>query len=227
MQRIVKPEILDELPPEDPRAVHSRKDLNRINRIMGHAGLISAHLRESHEPVPLRILELGAGDGKFLLSVLRKLGLAATGGEATLLDRQMLLTHDTQAEYAAIKWNVQVIQTNALDWLTLQTWDLIVCNLFLHHFKEPDLRQILQTSLLISPWIIACEPRRSPNSLRAASLLWALGCNSVTRHDAHVSIRAGFHGREISQLVDNPAFILREKEVGMFTHWFEARRKLT
>src|SRR5690606_611777 len=36
--RVVLPEILDSLPPDDPRAIRSRGDLRRINRLMGSLG---------------------------------------------------------------------------------------------------------------------------------------------------------------------------------------------
>jgi len=37
----VIPELLDELPPDDPRAVHSRGDLRRVNKLMGNADIVA------------------------------------------------------------------------------------------------------------------------------------------------------------------------------------------
>ncbi len=39
--RTVVPELLDELPPDDPRAMHSRGDLRRVNRLMGNADIMA------------------------------------------------------------------------------------------------------------------------------------------------------------------------------------------
>jgi hypothetical protein len=36
MERVVQPELLDELPARDPRAARSRRDLRRLNMLMGH-----------------------------------------------------------------------------------------------------------------------------------------------------------------------------------------------
>ena len=36
MKRLVQPELLDSLPPDDPRARGSRRDLRRVNWWMGH-----------------------------------------------------------------------------------------------------------------------------------------------------------------------------------------------
>ncbi len=38
MTRRLHPELLDELPPEDPRALRSRRDLQRLNVWMGNVG---------------------------------------------------------------------------------------------------------------------------------------------------------------------------------------------
>ena len=44
LARRVEPEMLDTLPADDPRAVRSRSDLRRVNRIMGTCGLIGSAL---------------------------------------------------------------------------------------------------------------------------------------------------------------------------------------
>src|SRR5215510_8482946 len=46
MQRVIEPEWLDELRPENPRALHSRRDLRRINWLMGHVGIMQMALME-------------------------------------------------------------------------------------------------------------------------------------------------------------------------------------
>ena len=45
MHRVVQPELLDDLPPTDRRAIHSRADLRRLNFIMRHAAIISRACR--------------------------------------------------------------------------------------------------------------------------------------------------------------------------------------
>jgi hypothetical protein len=58
-------------------------------------------------------------------------------------------------------------------------------------------------------------------------LLWAIGCNSVTRHDALVSVRAGFSGDELSALwPDKKNWQLTERRAGPFSHLFIAQRKI-
>jgi hypothetical protein len=55
-------------------------------------------------------------------------------------------------------------------------------------------------------------------------MVFALGANDVTRHDAVASVRAGFRGREISRLWPHAAsdWRLSEHAVFPFTHLFQA-----
>jgi hypothetical protein len=54
-------------------------------------------------------------------------------------------------------------------------------------------------------------------------MLFALACNSITRHDAVASVRAGFRGRELSRLWGG-GWRLREGPAFPFTHCFLAQR---
>ena len=54
--------------------------------------------------------------------------------------------------------------------------------------------------------------------------LFFLGCNDVTRHDAAVSVRAGFREAEISAVWPSGPWSLREEARGLFSHLFVARR---
>ena len=47
MTRRVEPELLDELPASDPRAVRSRQDLRRVNAWMGNARIMARALRSA------------------------------------------------------------------------------------------------------------------------------------------------------------------------------------
>ena len=53
--RRVEPEILDELPPDNPRSVASRRDLRRLNVVMMQTGLMASLLRRYGETPPRTI----------------------------------------------------------------------------------------------------------------------------------------------------------------------------
>jgi hypothetical protein len=60
----------------------------------------------------------------------------------------------------------------------------------------------------------------------AARCLPLLACHAVTRHDAVVSVRAGFTGRELSPLWPaDDSWILTERAAGCFSHSFVAQHR--
>src|SRR4029453_9012932 len=63
--RIIETEWLDSLAPSDPRAEHARRDLRRVNTIMGNARHIATAL-EPRWREGMRVADLGAGDGSLM-----------------------------------------------------------------------------------------------------------------------------------------------------------------
>jgi hypothetical protein len=223
---MVKPELLDSLPPDDPAAQRSRRDLRRVNSWMGnHTILIRAlknHLRNS----PSHITELGAGDGNFLLRVAKK--MKTPNVQATLLDRQKTVADKTLAEFQKANWRAQTVVADVFDWLENENSnsETIIANLFLHHFDDDRLQELLPEISARAGLFIAVEPRRFQFPFLCAQLLRLIGCNHVTLHDAEASIRAGFVRAEISALwPDKKNWQLTEQPAGAFSHLFIARKK--
>ncbi len=223
--RMVRPEILDELPAADPRAIGSRADLARLNAIMGHAGIF-ARLWPLGRP-PLHVVEVGAGDGVLCWQLFRRLPPAACPRRVTLVDRQSLLANVTREQIEGLGIEVAVVQADVFAWLARrEPFDLGLANLFLHHFPEPELRTLLAQLASLSGMFLAVEPRRSVLSGVASRMLGLIGCNAVTRHDAAVSVRAGFASNELSDCWPAAGdWKLIERRAGLFSHQFRAERR--
>lgn len=226
--RCVEPEWLDELEATDPRAMRSRRDLRRVNAWMMQAVLMARALRRhcGREP-PRSLIDLGAGDGAFLLAVARKLGPGWRGVSAILVDRQDIVGERTRVALRALGWRIEVVAADVADFLARlrAPADVITANLLLHHFPTERLASLLALSAARTRTFVACEPRRSPLALGASRMLWAIGCNDVTRHDAIASVRAGFAGRELSALWPRDGgWDVHEHAAGLFSHCFVARR---
>ena len=239
LPRIVAAETLDGLAESDPAAIRSRSDLRRVHRAMGTRGIMLRALRgmAMTASAPLRVLELGAGDGTLMLGVARALRRDWPGVELTLLDRQDLVGRSTVEAYAAAGWKARARVADVLVWAADSSgdalpgqaparWDLIVANLFLHHFEGAQLAALLGAIEGRSERFFACEPRRARLALAASHLVGALGANAVTREDAVLSVHAGFQGAELSALwpARGTAWGLGEYAAGLFSHCFCAQR---
>jgi hypothetical protein len=240
LARVVAAEMLDHLAPDDPAARRSRRDLVRVHRAMGTRSIVSRGWRRLLSPrpssEPLRILELGAGDGSLLLGVARSLAPHWPPVRLTLLDRQPVVSPTTLAAYAALGWSAQVRVADVLTWAARSDdaapgrassrWDLITTALFLHHFEPGDLDAVLAAAASRTNRFFACEPRRSWLPLVGSHLVGALGANAVTREDAVLSVHAGFRDGEIGAAwpLGGGAWHICESAAGVFSHCFSAQR---
>ena len=232
MHRVVESELLDALSPTDPQAIDSRGDLRRLNSLMGNAGILTRGLRRQSQAKPLptqrlRLIELGAGDGTLLLQIARRWSTLGVTADATLLDRQTLVSAKTRDAFNTLHWSIECISADVFDWLEspAPVAAVVIANLFLHHFQDERLVTLLRLAAARSTLFLACEPRRSTLALAAAHCLPFLGCNRITQHDAVVSVRAGFAGRELSNLwPKTKEWQVVEEPVGLFSHFFCAKR---
>ena len=188
MRRVVEPEILDELPTDDPEARASRADLRRINFLMGNERWIMGRARRMQELARQGIVEWGAGSGA-LLAKLARLG-PAVGVDRTARPEDL-------AE--EVGWRRQDVFEDA------GGSGVLVANLFLHHFDGGELRQL---GMRMGGFraVLAVEPWRSRLALGLGGLMHPF-VSRVTRHDMPVSIRAGFRRGELAE-----ALGLEEKE---------------
>jgi 2-polyprenyl-3-methyl-5-hydroxy-6-metoxy-1,4-benzoquinol methylase len=225
--RLVQPEILDRLAEKDPRAIAARRDLVLVNRLMFQQAIMARLLGDHVASPPRRILEIGAGDGAFMLGVARRLAPRWPGVELTLLDRADLVTPERRAAFSELGWRAKTVTADVFDWLRAvgdARFDVVIANLFLHHFANADLTRLFSALRPIAPVFVATEPRRSGFAHAASRLLWAVGAGEVTRHDAPASVRAGFRGSELSALWPAKRDRLHERRAGLFTHVFAASR---
>jgi len=232
--RCVRPEALDDLPPDDPRALRSRHDLQRVHRAMRSLSVLEQAVRRLMLRTPPRkILELGAGDGTLLLRLASALNARWPGVELTLIDRQRIVNSATIDAYGRLGWKVTAVCEEALAWFRqsrLQPHDLCITTLFLHHFRYPELRAMLEGVAENSAAFIAIEPRRELLAQMGSRLIGLLGAGAVTREDAIKSVDAGFTGAEITSVwpAVGPAgekpWWTREFRALPFSHCFIAAR---
>jgi hypothetical protein len=229
VQRLVEPEWLDELAAEDPLAISARRDLRRINTFMGNEGLVTrAILDVCSGRSSIELAEVGCGDGDFLCRVAQSLARKGLAGRAWLVDRASTPAPDLRERFAGIGWSMEWIQGDASAWLSqrrARSLDVLVANLFLHQFGDQDLRDLLKHYARAANAFVAVEPRRWRPSIWGSRLTGLIGCNAVTRHDAVVSVRAGFTGQEITRLwPETQGWHVQESDPNWASHRFKAYR---
>ena len=234
LARLLEPETLDHLAPDDPEARRSRRDLRRVNRVMGARAILVRAIERvvpAKAAAPLRIIELGCGDGLLLLDVARSHRPALAAVHLTLLDVAPIVEPATLAAYAGAGWHAEPLHADVLAWAAVAEggprWDIVVANLFLHHFEADALARLLAGCARRADALAACEPRRSRFALAASRLVACIGANAVTRRDAVLSVRAGFVADELGRAWPRSGtdWRLDEYEDGPFTHCFCAARR--
>jgi hypothetical protein len=226
--RCVRSEVLDSLAPGDPKALQSRRDLRRVHRAMRSVSALNDALsRLQLAAHPKSVLELGAGDGSLLLRLAASLRPRWPRVQLTLLDRQHIVDSETVESYRSQGWEVTTVCEDVLTWARQsahQRYDLTVATLFLHHFKDSELRELLRGVVSQSRAFVAIEPRREMLAKVGSRLIGLLGTNAVTREDAVKSVEAGFTGDEITAAwpATDKSWWTQEFRVLPFSHGFIA-----
>ncbi len=184
--RQLQPELLDLLPQADPDAVRAREEMRIVNAAMGNHGWIERVIRR-HGQRGWRVTELGAGDG----ALSRRLLASGLFREAEL---QALDLAPRPADWpAACGWHCGDLLA-----AKLPESEIVVANLFLHHFTTTQLRELGSRLSPATRLLVAAEPARLWIHTFLGRLLCAVAeLNHVQRHDMQVSIRAGFRGDEL------------------------------
>lgn len=190
MERVIKPEILDTLEPNDPAALHNRRDLRWFNAIMGNYRWMTRSLRATirpHEP----ILEIGAGTGDLGFHLLNHYP------SETLTYAGLDLWPRPHAWPALWEWH----QADLTTFTHYARYPVLIGNFIIHQFNDSVISNLFKNIVSDVRVILLCETARRPLHLYQLPLSNLLGINHVSRHDARVSIEGGFIKNELAELM--------------------------
>ncbi|NQY33341.1 MAG: hypothetical protein HRT56_09265 [Coraliomargarita sp.] len=190
MERVLEPELLDQLDPADPDAVRSRRDLVWINWLMATERWMLSQLNVVPDPVDT-VVELGAGEGRLLSKVHQRFPAVRCIGY-DLVRRPIGLPNE-------IEWVSGDFFGN-LDSMPLGKGTVVLANLILHHFDTEEVVQLKDAFASVGTLLLV-EPDRSCVSLSLGWLLLPF-VGRVTRFDMMTSIRAGFAKGELERVFE-------------------------
>ncbi len=191
LTREVQPELLDRLPSGDPVAAQIHRDILRYNRMQGNFEWMCRELAASLEDGD-RVLEIAAGEGH-LLQALSQRGLLQRAGRVAAFDAICPRPESCPEE---VEWTV----CRAEDFERYGAFDVIVVCHFLHQLPAATLRH-LGEQWAGARLILAAETRRHPLALGLCRASRLIGFSTAGIGDGLKSIRAGFCGEELKELL--------------------------
>lgn len=212
MRRILEAELLDHLDPKDPEAIWSRRDLRRLDHLLGNSRWILRSIRRTAHDA-LSVVELGAGEGYLC----RRIRQAQPDISVTGLD----LIGAPEDLPGGIAW----VRGDFLKTLCGINAEICCGSLILHHLDEGALR-CLGAEFGRFTRLFFSEPLRALMPLRLAKLA-APFVGKITRHDMPASIRAGFRRGELASMLglNTKEWSIREEITLRGTLRFAAIRK--
>ena len=160
-----------------------------------------------------RVLELGAGDG-----TLGKRLVNAGVVEPSALAGVDLAHAPTDWPQGAHWFQRDVLSDSLPD------AEIVVANLFLHHFEPPELERLGRRLPKSCRVLLCSEPARRWIHIWQSKLLLTLPISGVTRHDMPASIHAGFLGEELPRFLGISDWKVRVSTTFFGAYRLEAQR---
>ena len=200
------PEIMDDFNMEGALLKDTLRKIARINRLLGGNRItrngVSALIKNIPARQRITILDVGCGNGDMLRELAdyarknnRSFQLAGIDANPATV----MYARELSASWPDIQYYCQDMMDPAFQ---QQQYDIILCTLTLHHFKEEEiyrLMNIFRQQAKIG--IVINDLHRSALAYRLFQLICVVfNLNSMVRYDGQVSSLRGFKKKELHQL---------------------------
>ncbi len=194
--RSYEKEILDDFELQGNDLKRNLRELERINRFLGGYAPILKNLKvvlqEYSYEGPLKISDAGCGGGDMLRKLSDWSGSQNIEVQLTGLDGNpnvLALAREFAKAYP-IQW--QLVNVLSPLFSEHQT-DVLLFNLFMHHFSEEQIIHILRNARGSSRYILINDLQRSPLAYRLFQIVSRIfNFSYVSKHDGKLSIRKSF-----------------------------------
>lgn len=201
MKRAVARELMDQPIESLAELEANMSDIEFANRVFGG---IAPVLREVRRCGARSLLDVCCGSADVPLAVARDARRRGMRLDVTLLDRSSeMLTIAARRAGAQVGVTLAAGDATALPFGDA-TFDVVTCNLALHHFEPDAARAMLAEVRRVARVLpLVSDLRRSALGY-AAALAWsrAASRNRLTRHDAPLSVRRAYTPQEARALAD-------------------------
>jgi ubiquinone/menaquinone biosynthesis C-methylase UbiE len=188
-KRLIKPELLDHLPPDEARP--NLADLVRINENFGgHSVLLRALATVARSGEAFSLLDIGAASGDAARLILRNFPSASV----TSLDQNGVnLGAAPPPKLLADAFRLPFPPAS---------FDFVLASLFLHHFEDAQVIELLRTFYQIARRaLLVCDlERRILPYLFLPATKILFHWQRITVHDGMISVRASFRAHELWEL---------------------------
>lgn len=205
-KRIYEPEMMDDLNMEGEELASTLRQIANVNRWLGGTALIlngiKKIIKRSKNPETLKIADFGCGGGEILREIAiwaRKnhIKIELTGFDANAY------TIAYAKEQSAAFFEIKYEQLDIFEFEAIQNqFDISLCSLFLHHFKEEQILMIIKKLYAASSKaVLINDLQRSELAYYLFKLVtFVLSASKMVRHDGLLSIRKSFRKNELKSL---------------------------
>lgn len=197
-----RPEWMDVAETVSPELERDLANLESLNRRFGAHKLVLDYLG----PVlarrqPLRILDLGTGAADIPRALVRRAREAGCPVLVTAVDRQqptLAIAEEMSVGFPEIRFQ----QADFLTFAEGTIYDVVLCNLVLHHLDESDAIRLLRRCRELTKGVaLVTDLRRSRLAQTAIfAVTEVLYREPMTRHDARLSAERAFSFPELRKL---------------------------
>jgi SAM-dependent methyltransferase len=186
--RVIEPELMDDESPEEATA--AMRSIERINTLLGGNRVTRLLIEESAPKGRFSVLDVGAGGGQSakVIAALRP------DAQVTSLDYRV---HQVAAadppRLAADAFRLPFAP---------RSFDLVFCSLFLHHFEDEQIVQLLSGFAQVARRAVLVndlERHRLAYHFLPATR-WLFGWHRLAIYDGPISVRAAFRVSELEAL---------------------------
>ncbi len=193
-------EILDDLHCEGEAVSQNLKELDVINSLLGGNAVSINALKKvlnTSSQKNWAIADLGCGSGQLMVEMNKTLLKKNRLGSFTGFDANPFMVHYAE-EHCAEHRNIAVACFNVITESFKEDYDIVHASLFLHHFTETELVNLLQKiSQHTRKAIIINDLHRHPLAYFSIKMLTSWFSKSyLVKHDAALSVAKGFKKKE-------------------------------